>query len=156
MNSNLNNLLSDVGKIKKAFKRLNYRINVLYDTQWEEKVTNGYQKWRFDSDGGLKLVKEQLKQLKYRCPVCYAPLSEKSATVDHLRPKSKYLGAAVDSNNMLVMCHSCNAAKNNQEFEAWYSKLPTLWKDRLKQAISEIHGTVKLFELLPDIGNDKR
>lgn len=156
MNSNLNDLLNDVEDIKKAVKKLNYRINVLYDTQWEEKVSNGYAIWRFDPDGGIKLVKEQLKKLDGKCPVCHAPLTEKSATVDHLRPKSKYLGAAVDLNNMLIMCHSCNSAKNNQEFEAWYCKLPLVWKDRLDWAIEEIHGTVKLIELLPNIQQLKK
>lgn len=150
MNSNLDDLLNDVKKVKKAFNRLNYRINVLYDTQWEEKVANGYQKWRFDSDGGVKLVKQQLKQLDHKCPVCHTPLAEKSTTVDHLRPKSKYLGAAIDKSNMLIMCHSCNSAKNNQEFEAWYLKLPPVWRNRLDQAIKEIHGTLKLIELLPN------
>lgn len=148
MTSNFNELLNDIKKVKKAFKRLDYRVDVLYQTQYEEKVTNGYQKWRFDPQGGLKLVKQQLKKLDYKCPVCHVPLSETSATVDHLRPKSKYLGAAVDNNNMLIMCHSCNSAKNNQDFEAWYLKLPNVWRDRLDQAIREIHGTVKLLELL--------
>ena len=150
MNSELEDLLDKVKQVKKSVKKLNYRVNVLYGIQWEEKVVNGYQKWRFDPEGGLKLVQEQLKKSDYKCPVCQDSLTEKSATIDHLHPKSKYLGAAVDLNNMLVMCHSCNSAKNNQEFEAWYSKLPSVWKNRLNRAIEDIHGTVKLIELLPN------
>ena len=73
----------------KSFKQLNYKVKVLYDVQWEEKVSQGYEKWRFDPNGGSKLVKEQLKKLDNKCPVCHAPLIEKSTTVDHLRPEIK-------------------------------------------------------------------
>ncbi len=150
MNSELEDLLNKVKQVKKSVKKLNYRVNVLYAIQWEEKVVNGYQKWRFDPEGGLKLVREQLEKLDYKCPVCQDSLTEKSATIDHLHPKSKYLGAAVDLNNMLIMCHSCNSAKNNQEFEVWYLKLPIVWRDRLDKAITEIHGMAKLTKLLPN------
>lgn len=149
MNSNLNNLLEDVKNLKKTVRKLNYRVNVLYQTQREEKVVQGYEKWRLSPEGGIKFVKKQLAILHYKCPVCHNPLTEKSTTIDHLHPKSKYLGMAVDENNMLILCNSCNAAKNNQEFEAWYSKLPLVWQERIDQAIIEIHGTVKLAELLP-------
>lgn len=142
-------LLSEVNKLGKGIRNLDYRVNILYDAQWQEKVVNGYQKWRFNPDGGVKLVKEQLQKLGCKCPICHAPLTENSATVDHLYPKSKYLGAAVDERNMLIMCHSCNSAKNNQEFTAWYSKLPVEWRNRLDSAIEEIHGITKLIELLP-------
>ena len=148
MDNQFNLLLEEVKNLKKGFKQLNYKVNVLYDVQWQEKVSQGYEKWRFDLDGGLKLVQEQLEKLDRKCPVCHAPLTEKSATVDHLRPKSKYLGDAVDIRNMLIMCHSCNSAKNNQEFETWYLKLPLIWQERLDLAIEEIHGTAKLVELL--------
>lgn len=149
MNHDFNDILNDIKQIKKTFKKLNYRTNVLYKTQWEEKVVNGYQKWRFDPDRGLKLVKEQLKKLDYKCPVCHVTLSETSVTLDHMQPKSKYLGAAINPKNMLIMCQSCNSAKNNQEFEAWYLKLPSVWQERLDRAIEEIHGTAKLIKLLP-------
>ncbi|MBE9047321.1 HNH endonuclease [Pleurocapsales cyanobacterium LEGE 10410] len=105
--------------------------------------------WRLSPEGGIRFVKQQLEILHHKCPVCHNPLTEKSATVDHLRPKSKYLGMAVDENNMLILCHSCNAAKNNQEFEDWYSKLPLVWQERIDKAITEIHGTIKLLELVP-------
>ena len=144
-------LLAEIKSLKKNFKQLDYKVNVLYDVQWDLKVSQGYEKWRIDPDGGLKLVKEQLKMFNRKCPVCYAPLTEKSTTVDHLRPKSKYLGDAIDTKNMLIMCHSCNSAKNNQEFETWYLKLPAVWQDRLDLAIKEIHGTAKLVELLPNV-----
>jgi 5-methylcytosine-specific restriction endonuclease McrA len=149
MKSEFRDLLTEVKKIRLEFKQLNHRVNILYDTQWAEKVTNGYEIWRFDSKGGLLLVRKQLIKLDYKCPVCYAPLTETSATVDHLRPKSKYLGLVIDEKNMLVMCHSCNAAKNNKEFEEWYSNLPLEWRKRLDKAIKEIHGTIKLVELVP-------
>ncbi|MEN9518924.1 MAG: hypothetical protein RLZZ381_1512 [Cyanobacteriota bacterium] len=149
-------LLGEVNKLEKKIRNINYRVNILYDVQWEEKVKNGYQKWRFEPDGGVKLVKEQLQKLGYKCPVCHAPLTEKSTTVDHLFPKSKYLGAAVDEGNMLIMCHSCNSAKNNEEFVAWYSKLPVVWRNRLDLAIEEIHGVTKLIELLPNSHNLKK
>jgi len=150
-NHQFNLLLDEVKDLKRNFKRLNYKANVLYDVQWNEKVGQGYEKWRFDSNGGLKLVKEQLAKLDNKCPVCHTPLTEKIATVDHLRPKSKYLGDAVDTRNMLIMCHSCNSSKNNQEFKAWYLKLPPTWKERLGRAIKEVHGATKLVELLADI-----
>lgn len=153
MNNQLDLLLNEVKSLKKSFKQLDYKVKVLYDVQWNEKVTQGYEKWRFDHNGGLKLVKEQLKKLGNKCPVCYFPLTETSTTLDHLRPKSKYLGGAVDTRNMLIMCHSCNSAKNNQEFETWYLKLPLIWQDRLDRAIKEIHGTTKLVELLPSKGS---
>ena len=149
MNSEFNILLTEVKKVKKGFKQLNHKVKISYDNQWAKKVTNGYEPWRFDSKGGLLLVKEQLIKLNYKCPVCYSPLTEESATVDHLRPKSKYLGLAMDERNMLVMCHSCNAAKNNKEFEEWYFNLPLEWRKRLDKAIKEIHGIVKLVELVP-------
>ena len=151
MDNQLELLLNEVKSLKKNFKQLNYKVNVLYDVQWDEKVSQGYEKWRIDPNGGLKLVKEQLKTFNCKCPVCHAPLTEKSTTVDHLRPKSKYLGDAVETRNMLIMCQSCNSAKNNQEFEAWYCKLPPVWQSRLDRAIQEIHGTAKLVELLPNV-----
>jgi|GEM_PF-6871182 len=151
MNDRFNLLLDEVKNLKKSFKQLNYKANVLYNAQWNEKVHQGYEKWRFDPNGGLKLVKEQLAKLDRKCPVCHAPLTEKSTTVDHLRPKSKYLGDAVDTRNMLIMCHSCNSAKNNKEFEAWYLNLPPIWKERVNRAIQEVHGETKLVELLPNI-----
>ena len=156
MNSNFNNLLKDLEKVKKAYKKLDYRTNVLYDAQWQEKVVNGYQKWRVKPDGGLKLVKEQLEKLNYKCPVCHISLTEKSTTLDHLNPKSKYLGAAVDPGNMLIMCHSCNSAKSNREFEVWYQKLPIVWQDRLNEAIITIHGMAKLIKLLPNTQRIKK
>jgi hypothetical protein len=146
---NFDSLLGEVKKLEKGIRNINHRVNILYDVQWEEKVKNGYQKWRLEPDGGVKLVREQLQEFGYKCPVCHAPLTEKSATLDHLYPKSKYLGSAVDVSNMLIMCQSCNSAKNNQEFVAWYSKLPIVWRNRLDLAIEEIHGVGKLIELLP-------
>ena len=151
MNHQFQLLLTEIKSLKRNFRQLNYKTNVLYDVQWDEKVSQGYEKWRIDPDGGIKLVKEQLKKFDWKCPVCHVPLTERTATVDHLRPKSKYLGDAVDPHNMLIMCHSCNSAKNNQEFETWYLKLPAVWQDRLNIAIKEIHGTTKLVELLPNV-----
>ncbi|MEM6613344.1 MAG: HNH endonuclease signature motif containing protein [Cyanobacteria bacterium P01_C01_bin.72] len=148
MNNNLNDLLEQVGKIKQSFKQLNYKTNILYQTQWQEKVANGYEVWRADPSGGLKLIKEQLPKLDYKCPVCSIPLTEESATIDHLLPKSKYLGQAIALDNMLVVCNPCNASKNNQEFAEWYLKLAPVSQARLSQAIAEIQGTVKLAELL--------
>ena len=148
MSSEFNNLLNEIQKAGNSFKQLDFRVNVLYDTQWAEKVSNGYELWRVNPDGGLKLIKEQLGKLAYKCPVCNELLSDTSATIDHLLPKSKYLGLAMDTNNMLVMCNSCNATKNNQEFKQWYSEMSLERQGRLCQAIQEIHGTNKLSELI--------
>ena len=96
---------------------------------------------------GIKLVKNQLKTLNYQCPICGVELTEKEATIDHLKPKYKYLGQAISTDNMLVMCRSCNGGKGRRELKDWYKNLPTQWQKRLYRAIKKIHGQIKLIEL---------
>ena len=148
MSSEFNKLLDEIKRIDKTFKVLNYKVNVLYKTQWAEKVSNGYERWRVDPCGGKELVKLQLEKLGYICPVCNDSLSEELATIDHLLPKSKFLGLAMVKSNMLVMCQSCNSAKNNQEFEQWYSNLSSERKKAFCDAMKKVHGKQQLIELL--------
>ncbi len=141
-------LLEEIKNLQKKSRQLNYQLETLYQTQKAEKVTNGYEKWRYEKEGGLKLVKEQFKILNYKCPICLDSLSETSATIDHLLPKSKYLGQAMRINNMLIMCHSCNACKKDKEFKDWYNNLPKPWQLRVKKALENIHGITKIHQLL--------
>jgi 5-methylcytosine-specific restriction endonuclease McrA len=147
MTDNLQDLIKQIRQTGRAVNKLNYQLELLYQNQWEEKVTNGYENWRFQEDGGVKLVREQLKILDYQCPVCGTMLTEKDATIDHLKPKFKYLGKANSTNNMLIMCRSCNGGKGGKELKDWYKNLPSSWQKRLYNAIKTIHGQIKLIEL---------
>ena len=148
MNTEFNELINKINEIDQGFVKLDYRVNVLYETQWAEKVSNGYERWRTDPRGGKELVRIQLEKLGYNCPVCNAQISEELATIDHILPKSKYLGFAMKKCNMLIMCQSCNSAKNNQEFEDWYSNLYPEQQKNFNDAIKKIYGKYKLIELL--------
>ncbi|WP_036489643.1 HNH endonuclease [Myxosarcina sp. GI1] len=148
MKESIKELIADIEQLEKDFKLLNYKTKLLYKIEYTEKVTEGYNKWRLEANGGLRVIKEQLEKLDYKCPLCRESLQESTATIDHLQPKSKYLGLANAPQNMLIMCRTCNSAKNNREFLEWYSKIPSTWKNRLCQAIREIHGDSKLVELV--------
>lgn len=147
MNDNLQDIIKQIKQAKKTVNQLDYRLELLYQNQWAEKVTNGYEVWRFQENGGIKLVKEQLEILNYQCPVCATKLTEESATIDHLKPKFKYLGKAISIDNMLVLCRSCNGGKGGRELKDWYKNLPPQWQKRLSVALKKIHGQMKLIEL---------
>lgn len=147
MNEDIRNLIEDIEKTRKVARQLNYDLEVLYNEQYQNKVKNGYEKWRFDEDGGIKFVREQLQLFGNKCPVCHERLTEKSATIDHLRPKSKYLGDAIATDNMLIMCNSCNAAKGHKEIKDWFKNLPEEWQKRILNAIEKIQGKAMLIKL---------
>ncbi|WP_373480902.1 HNH endonuclease [Geminocystis sp.] len=147
MEDDLQNLINDIKNTGKKIKQVNKKINSLYQIQRIEKVTNGYEVWRFQENGGVKLVKEQLIILNFECSVCGVKLTEKETTIDHLKPKYKYLGNALSTDNMLIMCRSCNGGKATKELKSWYQNLPSTWQKRLYEAIKKIHGYSKLIEL---------
>jgi len=147
MNKDISDLIKDIEKTRKLAKKLDYDIETLYREEYHKKVKNGYDKWRFDSEGGIKLVREQLQIFGNKCPICHEKLTEKSATIDHLRPKSKYLGEAISIDNMLIMCHSCNSAKKDKNIKDWYKNLPEEWQKRILDAIAQIHGKAMLVKL---------
>lgn len=143
----MQDLIKQIRQTKKTVYQLDYQLELLYQNKWQEKVNNGYKVWRFLENGGVKLVREQLKILNCQCPVCGTSLTEESATIDHLQPKFKYLGKAISINNMLIMCRSCNGGKGKRELKDWYKNIPYKWQKRLYEAIKKIHGHMKLIEL---------
>lgn len=147
MDKDIDKLIEDIEKTRKVARKLDYDIKLLYDQQYQKKVTNGYEKWRFQENGGIKLVRKQLQIFDNKCPVCSEKLTEKTATIDHLRPKFKYLGDAIKTDNMLIMCNSCNGAKGGKEIKDWYRNLPEAWQKRIINAIEKIHGKAMLIKL---------
>jgi len=147
MNTEFLKFLQQLEQTKQDFRNLDHKIESLYQEQYQEKVVNGYEKWRFQENGGLKFVKDQLKKLDYKCSVCRVAIHEDNANLDHMNPKSKYLGDSLNLNNLLVMCRSCNVCKSNRDFQEWYSKLPKHWQHNLYEAILKVHGMIKIVEL---------
>jgi 5-methylcytosine-specific restriction endonuclease McrA len=147
MNKDTEKLIKDIQKTRKLSKKLDYKIKILYSEQYQKKVKDGYEKWRCQEDGGIKFVRGQLQTFDNKCPVCHEKLTEKTATIDHLRPKFKYLGDALAIDNMLIMCNSCNGAKGGKEIKDWCKNLPEMWRKRTINAIEKIHGKSMLIKL---------
>ena len=147
MNKDTEKLIEGIEKTRKLAKKLDYKIKILYFEQYQKKVKDGYEKWRFQEDGGIKFVREQLKTFDNKCPVCHEKLTEKTATIDHLRPKFKYLGDSLVTDNMIIMCNSCNGAKGGKEIKDWCKNLPETWQKRIIDAIEKIHGKSMLIKL---------
>lgn len=146
MASELSDIFSNLKNLKKQFFNVDRHLEELYQEQYQEKVIEGYEQWRVSSEG-RKFVKDQLIQLNYQCSVCRTKVDEYSITLDHIKPKSLYLGDSINFSNLIIMCYSCNRCKSNRSVQEWFSKLPKNWQSNFYQAIVKIHGIKKIVEL---------
>ena len=53
MKESIKELIADIEQLEKDFKLLNYKTKLLYKIEYTEKVTEGYNKWRLEANGGL-------------------------------------------------------------------------------------------------------
>lgn len=103
--------------------------------------TKVFNRWRsrvrLESDSDWTLEMEQLLfQVQDRCVVCGA---EDDLSVDHVIPVSK--GGHAEPGNVVVLCRSCNSAKNDRDAE----DLPEDWQDAIVEAMlsfDDIYETV--------------
>jgi len=61
-----------------------------------------------------------------RCQCCGASKADGAKLhVDHIKPRSKFPGLALDLNNLQVLCDLCNIAKSNIDMTNWKDKVST-------------------------------
>lgn len=88
--------------------------------------------------GGIAYSRQNVfKRDKYTCQYCSKKLSEKSATIDHILPRSR--GGVDTWENTVCCCVACNSRKGNRSPEE--SQMPLIRKPRrpqLKNALEEL------------------
>lgn len=67
-----------------------------------------------------KVRMEALKKYGPRCQCCGAtPATGAVMNVDHIKPRKKWPGLALDVNNLQILCHDCNHGKGNWDDTDW-------------------------------------
>jgi 5-methylcytosine-specific restriction endonuclease McrA len=80
---------------------------------------------KFNISSGAKTVfREALLSVKPKCTYCTKTLTLKSATLDHIRPKSR--GGSNARTNLTLACRKCNNKKGNKYPKALHEKPPSL------------------------------
>lgn len=59
-----------------------------------------------------RMFRERMRKRNPHCRYCGVPVSRKSATIDHVRPKSK--GGDSSARNTVLTCRQCNAFKSDR------------------------------------------
>lgn len=106
-----------------------------------------FDEWRISAQA-VQLIQSQLKKLGGICPVCQRSLNEYQATIDHLEPLSRTYHKAMDEENFLVMCGTCNKEKFNYPFAQWRLSLSDEQRMSIDYAICLIHGEARLHKLI--------
>ena len=87
-----------------------------------------------------------LEKSQGRCAYCHTPLTLKTLTVDHIRPKSSFASAGEADNidNLCACCKTCNTVKANmpvKKFKTFVNsrnnellKLEADWRRTIAQA----------------------
>ena len=90
-------------------------VNKQYDERRKNQIV--------DSDDGT-LVGKNLSGLfiaAKTCPVCFSDMEYEDKTLDHVLPLVK--GGGHSLSNAMIMCHSCNSKKKDQDPKGWFKSL---------------------------------
>ncbi|WP_102978431.1 HNH endonuclease [Chryseobacterium scophthalmum] len=105
--ADINNPVAYSPEIKKRISDFLSRAD-LKSTDWGED----------DIQDIRKLIRNYYRNLTKKCIYCRNEISIRSVKnchVEHIIPKSKYLGFMFEPKNLCVICSDCNEIKNNKE-----------------------------------------
>ena len=94
--------------------------------RYEMMLSNGYT-LTFDE------WQKNLEYFDYSCAYCG---SRENLTKDHIIPVTK--GGATSKQNVIPACLSCNSARSNREFTAWFKKQSFFTEEKLKRIMDVI------------------
>lgn len=90
-----------------------------------------------------------LEKSQGRCAYCHTPLTLKTLTVDHIRPKSSFASAGEADNidNLCACCKTCNTIKADMPVKKFKTFVNTRSNELLKLD-SELRKAIALTEQL--------
>lgn len=78
---------------------------------------------------------KNLEYFDYSCAYCG---SKENLTKEHIVPVTK--GGATSKKNIIPACLSCNSAKSNKEFTAWFKKQAFFTEERFRKIMNLIRN----------------
>ena len=95
------------------------RIKVKIVELAEERKRKIEESEQFYSSPEWNIIRKQVIKKEGRvCAECGHPIRKYSdITVDHIKPRSKYPELSLKTENLRVLCRSCNSRKGDQEYE---------------------------------------
>lgn len=80
-----------------------------------------YAQARLDNAFLVAYRRDTVVKQDFHCKYCFIPVSQKTATVDHVKAKSR--GGLNNKENLVVACVDCNKLKSNMSVDDFYIQL---------------------------------